>query len=282
MSLRRARILFAAVVSSSMLACLAVAESGSATTPVTVTDSSTAIAAPITESSEPISGRVAESSVAATPEDAAVEILPPDEPWAGLTRSEWEVRAWQWEVSMPVDVSPSIDTTGERCGYGQSGPVFFLAGNFGPGSVEGIRRTCVIAEGTAIYVNVVGTECSTVEPPPFFGRTEDELRACANASLDRDVTEFEARINGQAVADLEAYRIGSPLFTLTFPENNLFGVEPGVAQAVSESYSFIILPPPLGEYEITSKVRTAGQSEPFALTFNLVVEAPQVIEPPTT
>ena len=57
-------------------------------------------------------------------------------------------------------------------------------------------------------------------------------------------------VNGQDVADLDAYRTGSPLFTLTFPEDNLFGVEPGVAQAVSEAYSFIIAPPPPGEYEI--------------------------------
>ena len=31
-----------------------------------------------------------------TSETAAVEILPPDESWAGVTRGEWSARWWQW------------------------------------------------------------------------------------------------------------------------------------------------------------------------------------------
>jgi hypothetical protein len=276
MSLRRTRILLAVGVSSSLLAGFAVAES------------SGALSDPVTPSSETTLDTVGESSQAATTETftetsgtaasemVAVEILPPDEPWAGVTRGEWEARSWQWVLSMPDDINPWRDTTGERCGYGQSGPVFFLPGANG-------EITCVVAEGTAIYVNVVGTECSTVEPEPYFGRTEDELRACATASLDIEVAEFEARIDGRAVADLEAYRIGSPLFNVTFPEDNVLGVEPGVAQAVSDSYSFIILPPPPGEYEITSTVLIVGESGPRVLTHTVIVETPQVIEsPPTT
>ena len=30
-------------------------------------------------------------------------------------------------------------------------------------------------------------------------------------------------IDGQEVADLESYRTGSPLFTITFPEDNIVG-----------------------------------------------------------
>ena len=88
-------------------------------------------------------------------------------------------------------------------------------------------------------------------------------------------------INGQAI-DLNAYRTGSPLFTLTFPQNNIFGAEPRVAQAVSAGYSFIIAPPPPGEYEIAGSVLNAGATEPFAITVNLIVEAPQLAESPTT
>jgi hypothetical protein len=54
---------------------------------------------------------------------------------------------------MPVGPNPSLDTTGECRGYGQSGPVFLMPGNWA-GLVDGI--TCVVPEGMAIHVNVWG------------------------------------------------------------------------------------------------------------------------------
>ena len=33
------------------------------------------------------------------------------------------------------------------------------------------------------FVPLLGSECSTVEPPPFFGRDESELRRCATAAV---------------------------------------------------------------------------------------------------
>jgi hypothetical protein len=41
--------------------------------------------------------------------------------------------------------------------------------------------TCTVGPGTKIFVAAVTIECSTVEPPPFFGSTEAELRECARA-----------------------------------------------------------------------------------------------------
>jgi hypothetical protein len=224
----------------SSLAGLAVAETGVATTP----ESSVAT--------------TPESSVATTPETAAVEILAPDESWGGLTRGEWDARAWQCSVSQPDSVDPSLLTTDTGCGFGQSGPVFFLRRS---GAVP-----CVVAEGTAIVVKVAGSECSTVEPPPYFGRTEDELRACATASVSDEVTDLQARVNGQEVADLDAYLTTSPLFTLTFPEANRYGVEPGVAQSVSAAYSFIIAPPPPVSTRSSPRRRTPGSRFPTRST----------------
>jgi hypothetical protein len=261
----RARILLAAG-SLSLLAGLAVAEtSGATSTPDTAVETSVATSLEM----------VTDTGVATSAETGVVEILPPGESWGGATRGEWTARAYQWGLSLPADVSPMFDPTGERCGYGQSGPVFFWVGGDQASEVA-----CVVAEGTAIYVNVVGTECSTIEPPPYFGRTEDELRACASALVDEHVTEAQARVNGEDV-DLDGYRTTSPMFTITYPENNIFGVEPGVAQAVSDSYSFIIAPPPPGEYEIVTSAIYFGERVTRMVT--LIVEAPEVIEsPPTT
>ena len=82
MSLRRSRIAIAAVMSSSLLVGLAVAGSSGAATPDTAVETSVA--------TTPDSA--AETSAPSAPETAAVEILPPDESWGGLTRGEWEAR----------------------------------------------------------------------------------------------------------------------------------------------------------------------------------------------
>jgi hypothetical protein len=262
--LSRSRIPIAAVMSSTLLVGvgLAVAESSGATTTDTIEETS------IATTPDTLAG----TSAATTVEAAALEILPPDEPWGGMSRGEWNALGWQRVVSMPSDVIP----TGDLCEFGQFGPMFFLTGTFGA-----TEQTCVVAEGTAIFVVVTGAECSTVEPPPYFGRTEEELRACAAAAVD-EITQFEARVDGQEVANLDQYRTTSPLFTLTLPENNGFGVEPGVANAVAESYSFIVAPPPPGEYEIAWSTTFPGATEPYGATVTVTVEAPQVIEPPTT
>jgi len=208
----------------------------------------------------------------ATPTAGGVTILGPDESYAGASLGEWNARWWQWTFSFPLEMSPSFDSTGERCGYGQSGPVFFLPGNYTGGPVT---ITCVVPEGTALYILLGGASCTTVEPPPFFGRNEEELRACATAHVD-PVRGFRASINGQEVPDLERYRYSSPVFPLPFPANHVFFEVPkeasGVALAVAEGYSFIIAPLPPGEYEI---VTSSG-------AYRVIVEAPQVIEPEAT
>lgn len=160
----------------------------------------------------------------ATPDAGAVTVLGPDESFAGVTRGEWDARWWQWAVSFPPEINPNITITESSCAYGQSGPMFFLPANFSPGAGT---VSCVVPEGTAIFLPLHGWECSTVEPPPFFGRDEAELAACAEAFTD-DVSDPQVTINGEAVPDLEAYQLTSPLFPLTFAEDNIYGVPPGV------------------------------------------------------
>jgi hypothetical protein len=122
---------------------------------------------------------------------------------------------------------------------------------------------------------VGGASCSTVEPPPYFGRDEAELQACAAAQAY--TVPHTIAINGQQLPDLQAYRTTSPLFTLSLSADNLFGVPPGVALAVMEGNSIIIAPPAPGEYEITLTADFDGEVLPG--TTRVIVTAPQVIEP---
>jgi hypothetical protein len=110
MSLSPARKLLVAAVCGSVLAGVAVADSGGATASDTVTETSVATTV----------DTVVDTSVATTP--AAVDILPPDEPWSGLTRGEWDARKWQWMLSMPEDVNPYFDATVIAAGTDSPGP----------------------------------------------------------------------------------------------------------------------------------------------------------------
>ncbi len=215
----------------------------------------------------------------ATPTGGEVTILGPDESYAGATLGEWDARWWQWVHSLPVAINPNVEMTGDECGYGQSGPVFFLPGDF-TGEPVTTPTICVVPEGTAIFVSVAGNSCTTVEPPPYFGRNEEELRACAAAATD-GVTDIQASINGEEVPDLETYRTTSPLFSLAFPEDNIYGVPAGVALAVADDYSFFIAPPAPGEYEIAASALYDGEVT-LGRTIRVVVQAPQVIEPEAT
>ncbi len=206
-----------------------------------------------------------------------VTVLEPDETYAGVSRGEWNARWIQWILSFPADTGPGVDPTGERCGYGQSGPVFFLPTNL---TGEPSATTCVVPEGMAIFVPISGAVCSTVHPPPFFGRTEAELQTCATTAMEG--TRVEASVNGQEVPGLERYRAGSPLFTMTFPEDNFYGVPAAVALTVVEGYAFIIAPPSPGEYEITKLTIFSNPTEAGGTTYRVIVEAPQVIEPEAT
>jgi hypothetical protein len=251
MSQQHRSIAIATVMSASLLTGLAVADTTVATTPEdTIVDTSVV--------------------AAATPEEASVEVLAPDESWAGVSRAEWTARAWQWWLSLPTDVNPTM--THQGCSYGQAGPVSFL-----PIGADNLH--CVVAEGTAIYVTAEYSWCSTIEPAPAFGRNEEELQACASLA-DSGITS-QVTINGHDVGDTGQYRLATAAFPITLSEGNVSTAPPGVALAVAETTNFIIAPPPPGDYEIVVSLSSPDGSAGSRYTIS--VEAPQVLEaPPTT
>ena len=210
----------------------------------------------------------------ATPVPAGV-VLSPDATVDGLSLAEWEARWWQWVLSFPEESNPLFDETGERCSYGQSGSVFFLAG--ASGSAE---WACIVPLGLTILVPLTVSECSTVEPPPYFGRDEAELRACAVEATNQameTVTILEMNVDGQTVGSLEPYRVSTPLFPLLLPPGNLLGSTAPVANAVANGYHVLLAPLPVGDHIIT--LSSLGPEGPGTETYRLTVAAPQVVAP---
>jgi hypothetical protein len=221
---------------------------------------------------EPINTIVPAAAPTEPAPPSAIEVLPPDESYAGATLGEWGARWSQWTLSLPEEINPGSETTGQACGYGQNGPVFFLPALLGR---ESLSYDCVVPEGTAIYVGWFVSNCSSVEAPPHFGGNEQELRACIEATAPPPPSGWELSINGQAVDDIESYRTTTPMFTVNVVEGRpdaLSWIPPGVALVMVVTNGVIIAPPPPGEYVIHSAGGGVG-------TINVTVEAPQINEP---
>lgn len=215
------------------------------------------------------------TSVVATPATpaAASVFLPPNATMAGLTLGEWGARFDQWLTSlMTTATDPALDTTGARCGFGQNGPVFFLA----PPPPGGGERRCAVPSGSVLLVMLIGHTCDTAEPDPELRdpahASEAQLRACAKTNIDlglaQDLATVALVVDGASV-DIHPYRAATPLHQIVFPPNNESGVAPGVAQVVGDGYAVLIRPLAAGEH-------TVVETDPGGnrVTYHLTVAAP--------
>jgi hypothetical protein len=180
-------------------------------------------------------------------------VLPPNSHAFGKTYGEWSAAWWQYVFSIPLPDNPLFDDTGAKCGVGQSGQVFFLVGKFLSGSstsVSATRDKCTVPAGTPLFFPILNSECDNVggEPPP---ETVPQLRVVCKSTID-GATNMSAEVDGVEIKDLDSaatpYRVTSPVFSYTLPENNIyqaFGLdvpagtyEPAVADGV-----FLMLAP---------------------------------------
>lgn len=164
----------------------------------------------------------------------------------GTSYENWTQKWWQWLLSIPTSENPAIDTTGEHCGVGQNGSVWFLAGTTGGQNV----RSCTIPLGVSILIPVLNSECSTAEFPELT--TEAELRACAKQFQDQ-TQQLEFVLDGKPFELSEIPRVVTPLFDVTFPDDNIFGAPAGMTRAVSDGNWMFLRPLSEGEHEIVAK-----------------------------
>jgi len=181
-------------------------------------------------------------------------VLPPYSHAYGQTYGEWAAEWWQWAFAIPMEfgVNPILEGP---CETNQSGPVWFLAGNFGWSSV----RTCCVPAGKALFFPIMNSMWATQDPE---NEPEELLRELANASIDQ-VFFLECTVDGVPLENLWAYRAESPAFGWVSPT---YGEYP---LAVTDGYWIMLAPLSTGEHEIYF----AGASEGFALdvTYTLTV-----------
>ena len=195
-------------------------------------------------------------------------VMPPQSHAFGKTYAQWSAKWWQWALSLPVDQNPFFDETGCANGAnGQSGPVWFLTGVI---NVSGTAvRDCTVPVGKALFVPIINVECSTLEPPPFHGDNEAELRACATSFPFADVF---AEIDGVPVQNLGRYLVQSPLFTFTVPANNVLGVPAGTGQSVANGYYLMLHPLSAGAHVIHFGGTFSSFGFSLDITYHLTVQ----------
>jgi hypothetical protein len=93
----------------------------------------------------------------------------------------------------------------------------------------------------------VGTECSMVEPYPFYGGNEAELIACADAFTWSDLS---ASLDGQPIAVTDQYIVRSPMYRLRWGPDNGFGLPPGATWSVAKAPFLMFAPLSPGKHEI--------------------------------
>lgn len=172
---------------------------------------------------------------------------------------EW----WQWVMSIPSSDSPVYDKTGNRCGIGQRGDVWFLAGSTG----GRITRKCTVPAGTSLFVPVVNNFCF-----PDAAYTD---AACTSDTI--------AFIDSFASGTISLEVDGSPRptarvsdtsdFHFAVGSNGFGGTKPGVYRAtVADGYWALVGPLDPGPHT----VRIVAQGPLFGLdvTYNLDVVMP--------
>lgn len=209
----------------------------------------------------------------ATPAPPSV-FLPPHATVDGLGLADWQERWYQWYASLATQATDPInDPTGARCAFGQHGPVFFLTI-----TAADAERTCSTPAGVVLFVPIMVSDCSTLEPPPFSATDEASLRICAKDKIDPGVplvfSKMSLIVDGQAV-DLTDYRTSTPLFTMVWPPDNDAGATPGVAQAVGDGYTVMLAPLTPGEHTVEMAVPVGGPNV-RTLTYHLTVATGEI------
>jgi hypothetical protein len=164
----------------------------------------------------------------------------------GFSYSEWTAKWWQWALSIPKGHNPLIDSTGEHCAEGQSGPVWFLAGT--TTNIHWAERSCIIPMERAILFPIIVSQFSFHEVPHI--KTDKELISYTAKDIDQ-LTLLEATIDGIKLPDLHIYRIQSGPFDFSIPENNIWNVRSGTTKAVSDGFWVFLEPLAEGNHTIS-------------------------------
>ena len=195
-----------------------------------------------------------------------IKVLDPGIKHFGKSYNQLTGDWYNWQVQFPFPTNPVVEDGAVDCTRGQTGQIWFLAGNFGGTS----NRECAIPKGKALFFPII----NTLWWFPEDGPNVDVLRAIANPIINATTT-LEVIIDGVAIKDPFAYRAQSQPggFALNFgPLLADFGYGPTPDPrdpAVADGYWILLAPLRAGPHVIQFR----STNPPFALdvTYRLIV-----------
>ena len=137
----------------------------------------------------------------------------------------------QWLYGTPAGSNPNLEGECEQSPLDSR--IWFLPVSLGGES----EVTCEIPTGTFLALTPGGWECSSLEPEPFFGSNEAELRECVDAGFAL-LSYVEVSFNGTTVTNLDEYVVTSRLDTL--PPDNLLSADSGIT--MDKGYFLVLRP----------------------------------------
>lgn len=148
-------------------------------------------------------------------------IIDPTNTYAGKSYSEWAAGFWQYYMSLPATNNPfhrSAPYPDAPLSTGQSGPVWFMIGNYLPDGTYAYTDT--IPGGVALFTGVTANAGDNAGCQPT-AYPESVLRAMAKSGED-EATDMTVTIDVVAVGGLTnvlttPYRVQSPTFSYTCP-----------------------------------------------------------------
>lgn len=149
---------------------------------------------------------------------------------------EWTCIWWQWLHSVPKNMNPASDSTGQFCCQSQNySDVWFLAGTLG----DSVMRKCIIPYGKAILFPIITCIFSFVLDPHL--KTEEQLKNAVQRDIDT-VENLSLRIDKVKFHELNRFRVVSDPF-----DDIIDGVK---TRSVSDGYWIFLKPLKIGNHTI--------------------------------
>ena len=190
--------------------------------------------------------------------------------------SELAADWWQWALAEPVDTNPLVGdyTDGPQCdGRPVSdvpGKKWFLAGSSDGSAVE---RTCTIPVGTQLFFPVFNA-IYIVEPGETVGFARQQVNEFINSVLADPDLSMVVTVDGKEVKSKRIVRAESPVFRISLPVDNVYGVPADRYQNTkSVADGLWAALPPLSKGEHTIHVEVSAPNVGFSqdATYHLTV-----------